>query len=364
MSAISSLIPELENVVQHGSPDRRAEMVRRVTNLFLEDSSRYNEDHIRLFDDVFVHLVKEIEFKARAELSRRLAPVPNAPLEILRRLANDDDIAIAGPVLTQSPRLVTNDLVAIARSKSQAHLIAISGRSSLDEKLTDVLVDRGNGDVLRSVAANKAAKLSTDGLSSVLKRAEKDGVLAEAMVQREDVPDHLFRELVVRAAEVVQRRLLAAARPETQAEIRRVLEKVSDEIGAAAPGRDFGPALEKMRALKETGELGESTVAACAGAKDYEETAAAVSELSAVPIEVVDRLMSGARPDPVLILCKAAGFAWETVRAVILARPGPQGKSGQTLEAAYFNFEKLSASTAQRVVRFWQIAQTPMDRAS
>jgi hypothetical protein len=79
---------------------------------------------------------------------------------------------------------------------------------------------------------------------------------------------------------------------------------------------------------------------------------------------VVDRLMSGARPDPVLILCKAAGFAWTTARAVMLARPGTQGKSGQTLEMAYFNFDRLSASTAQRVVRFWQVAQTPMRRAS
>jgi hypothetical protein len=46
-----------------------------------------------------------------------------------------------------------------------------------------------------------------------------------------------------------------------------------------------------------------------------------------------------------------------TARAIIAARPGGKGSSNQALEAAFANFEKLSASTAQRVVRFWQVRQ-------
>ena len=78
---------------------------------------------------------------------------------------------------------------------------------------------------------------------------------------------------------------------------------------------------------------------------------------SRIPIETADRLMAGDRPDPVLILCKAAGYGWPTVRAIITARPGSKGTSTQALDAAFANFEKLSPSTAQRVVRFWQVRQ-------
>lgn len=365
MSFADSLIPELEDVVQRGTPDRRADMLKRVTTLFLEGAPLYNDDHIRLFDDVFIRLIEEIEAKARAELSRRIAPLANAPLEILRRLAQDDDIAIAGPVLAESPRLATNDLLPVARSKGQAHLFAISGRTALDETLTDVLVNRGDGDVIRKVAANKNARLSPAGYSAVIERAQTDGVIAEAVVQRQDLPDYLFRELLTRATEVVQRRLLAAARPETQAEIRRVLARVSDQIGAAsAPARDYSSALEKMRALRNGGKLGEREIAEFADSKQYEEMVAALSEMSAVPIDVIARLLGGERPDPVLILCKAAGFAWTTARAIIVARPGNHGKSNPALEAAYANFDKLSASTAQRVIRFWQASHTPFARAS
>ena len=81
MPPAQSLIPELEEIVQHGSPRRRARALERITTLFLDGASHFNEDHVRLFDDVFILLIDEIESKARAELSQRLAPVRNAPVE-------------------------------------------------------------------------------------------------------------------------------------------------------------------------------------------------------------------------------------------------------------------------------------------
>ena len=69
--------------------------------------------------------------------------------------------------------------------------------------------------------------------------------------------------------------------------------------------------------------------------------------------------MSGERPDPVLILCKAAGWGWPTASAIIPARPGGKGTSSQALDTAFANFERLSPATAQRVMRFWQVAAAP-----
>jgi uncharacterized protein (DUF2336 family) len=356
MAAVASLIPELEDVVQRGSVEKRNETLTRITNLFLSRAESFNDDHVRLFDDVFGHLINEIEAKTRAELSRRLAPVGNAPLEILRRLAQDDDIAVAGPVLTQSSRLADADLVRIAQSKSQAHLSAISGRSNIAEAVTDVLVKRGDQDVVHKVVDNQGARFSETSFSSLVNRAEKDGLLAEKVGQRADIPSHLFRELLLRATEVVQKRLLAAAKPETQAEIRRVLAKVSREVAATAPaGRDYSKAQQIVRALAKAGKLDEAALEDFAKNEKCEETIVSLAELCSVPIEVIDRLMEGERPDPVLILCKAAGFGWPTARAIVAARPGRSGTSGAGIDAAFANFDRLSPGTAQRVVRFWQV---------
>jgi uncharacterized protein (DUF2336 family) len=354
MSVPASHIPELEEVVQRGSPERRAETLKRITAFFLAGANRFNDDHVRLFDEVFGRLITEIESKARMELSHRLAPVGNAPAEVVRRLALDDDIAVAGPVLEQSPRIAEADLVDIAQTKSQAHLLAISSRAGIAEPVTEVLVRRGDHEVARKVAENRGARLSDDSFSRLVDRAEQDGELAEKVGLRADIPPRLFRDLLLKATEVVQQRLLAQAKPETQAEIRRVLAKVSDEVGASRGPRDYSAAQRAVEAMQREGKLDEAALVDFAKGGAYENLVAALACLCGVPIEVVDRLMSSDRPDPVLILCKSAGWGWPTVKAIIMARPRGQGTSSQGLDTAYANFERLSVTTAQRVMRFWQ----------
>lgn len=353
MATPASLIPELEEVLQHGSAERRTRTLQRITSLFLNGAGQFNEDHVDLFDVVFTRLIEEIETKARAELAHRLAPVSNAPPEAVRRLAKDDDISVAGPVLEQSPRLPEADLVDIAKTKSQAHLLAISGRTGIAEAVTDELVRRGDRHVVRSVADNRQARLSERSFSTLVDQAEEDGILAEKVGMRPDIPPRLFRDLLLKATEVVQQRLVAAAKPETQAEIRRVLARVSHEVGTAK-SCDYSAAERTIEALHKEGRLNEAALVDFAKTGKYEETIAALSRLCVVPIDVVDRLMGGDRPDPILILCKSAGWEWPTVKTLIMARPGNKGASSTGLDTAFTNFERLSPATAQRVMRFWQ----------
>ena len=351
----TSLLPELEDVVQHGSAEKRAETLRRITTLFLDGAPNFNAEHVALFDDVIGCLIEEIEAKALAELARRIAPVANAPAGVVSGLAKNDDIAIAGPVLKQA-RLADPDLMYIAENKSQAHLLAMSARRGINEALSDILVERGDREVARSIANNQHAELSVNAFTTLVKRAEQDGVLAEKVGMRTDIPPRLFRQLLIQASEVVQKRLLARAKPETQSEIRRILAQVTDEVAAKAAPRNYTAALAAVRALHKERKLGEGNVTEFAKSGKYEETIAALATLCAVPVEVVDRLMNGERADPVLILARAVGFGWPTVKAILNARP--DGKpSPQTLDAARENFERLTATTAQRVVRFWQVRQ-------
>jgi uncharacterized protein (DUF2336 family) len=355
MSVAPSLIPELEDIVQHGSPRRRAQALRRITTLFLDGASLFNEDHVRLFDDVFNRLIDEIESKARAELSHRLAPLGNAPGELICRLARDDDISVAGPVLRQSRRLAESDLLEIAETKSQAHLLAISARAGIAESVTDVLVRRGDQEVARSVVENRGALLSNDSFTVLVAKSESDDMLAEKVGQRPDIPPPLFRLLLLKATAVVQQRLFASATPEVQGEIRSVLARVSKEVGTKAAPRDYREAQRTVATLRLRGQLNEGQILDFAKAGQYEEMIAGLADLCAVPIDVVDRLMAGERPDPILILCKSIGWGWPAARAIIGARLGRKANSSQGLDDAYSNFERLTSATAARVIRFWQM---------
>lgn len=173
MSVGQSLIIELEEAIQSGSKDKRVDALRRITDLFVADADRLTDQQIDVFDDILGHLIKRIESRALAELSRRLAPIHNAPIEVVRRLARDDDIVVAEPILTASARLSDSDLIEIASTKTQAHLLAISARSQIGTVVTDVLLQRGNQDVFHSLAENSGAHFSARGFETLVRHSPK-----------------------------------------------------------------------------------------------------------------------------------------------------------------------------------------------
>ena len=198
-----------------------------------------------------------------------------------------------GPVLKLAPRLAEADLVDVARTKSQAHLQAISGRPTLGVAVTDVLVRRGDRDVARTVAGNRGARISEHSFINLVKRAEDDGVLAEKVGTRPDIPAPMFRELLLKATAVVRERLLASAPSDVRIEINRILAKVSREVAATVGPRDYRAAQRVVLNLDRAGRLDETAVAAYCGEHKYEETVVALATLAKVPVNVVDRLMGG-----------------------------------------------------------------------
>jgi uncharacterized protein (DUF2336 family) len=331
MSAHASLGPELEEVIRRGSPEWQTKTLERITTFFLEGASRFRDEQIQPFDAVFSRLLAGIESRARRELSHRLAPLANAPIETVRRLAHDDDIAVAGPILRQSRRLGEIELVDIAARMGQAHLLAIAARAGITDRVSDVLLRRGDRSVVHRLAENPDARLSRDGLAALIAWAGVDSALAEKIRPRSDL-----------------RPRLRALLPETQSGAQRVPATV------AGSGRDYAAAQRAVAALRQQGKLGPPALADFANNQQYDETVAALAALCLVPIEVVDRLMGAERPDPVLILCKSAGWDWPIVEAIITLRPRDREMSSESLAAAHANFERLPPMTAQRVLRFWQ----------
>ena len=142
---------------EHGDPKRRAEAARRISELFLQGAANFRPDHVDLFDGVLIGLVPHTEIAARAELAERLSLLANAPRGLVGQLAREDEIVIAGPLLRRSPVIDEQTLIDIARVKGQGHLLAMSERPTLSPELTDVIVRRGDREVVRRAAGNAGA---------------------------------------------------------------------------------------------------------------------------------------------------------------------------------------------------------------
>ena len=168
----------------------------------------YSVNQVELFDDVFVRVAAMIELSRADCAGKSIAKVPRAST-ISRILASDDAIDVARPC-SNSPAFDFETLVATARTKSQQHLLAISRRNSLDEVVTDVLVERGDKPVVLSTATNPAARFSDNRLQDPGQRSDGDDELTTCVALRPDIPrQHLVR-LLVRASHVVQLKLEAA----------------------------------------------------------------------------------------------------------------------------------------------------------
>jgi uncharacterized protein (DUF2336 family) len=359
LSTSDSLLDELQATLAHGPVARRVETLRRVTYLFISVAVEFSDDQIALFDDVFQCLIHHIEISAKALLSTRLAPIDRAPPLTVRALAFDDLIEVAAPVLSQSERLDEEALLETARSKSQAHLLAISTRKVLSGAVTDVLVQRGDDAVVQSTVNNPGAEFSDRGFTRLISRAEGNDGLATCIGLRPNIPRHVYLKLLAKASATVRAKLEVANKPMMQ-EVSNAVREATRLARTAPDAMTEATAIAHalVKSLYEDGRLDEYQVAAFAEAGKFDEANAAIAALANVSVAIAENMMVETRAEGVMILAKISGMSWPTVRSLIKMRDKLAGKEPSDLETCKATYERLRPSTAQQVLRFHRMQQT------
>jgi uncharacterized protein (DUF2336 family) len=354
-----NLLDELQTTLAHGTVARRVETLRRVTDLFINGAVDYSDQQVELFDDVFRCLIEHIETSAKALLSKRLAPIDSAPAQTIRALAFDDLIEVAAPVLSLSERLDDEALIETARTKSQAHLMAISTRRVLSGAVTDILVMRGDDDVVQSTVNNPGAEFSERGFTRLVSRAESDEDLATCVGLRPNIPRHLYLKLLAKASVTVRARL-EAANPQQAKEVPTAVREATRRARSAhsAITKDTAIAHALVKSLYEDGRLDEHQVEAFAEAGKFDEANAAIAALANVSVSIAENMMIETRSEGVMILAKVAGMSWAVVKSIINMRDDLSGGEPTDLGACKDTYERLRPSTAQQVLRFHRMQQT------
>jgi uncharacterized protein (DUF2336 family) len=353
MNAPLAFIREIDRSIAQSSSDRRAEMARHITDLFLVNVDQYSDDEIALIDDIFVRLVVTIEESSRALLAIRLGPVFKAPPKILRALACDDAIDVASPVLIHSERLDDAILIECAKTKSQEHLLAISRRKTIAEAITDVLVERGDRQIVLSTAQNPGAKFSNKGFAILVERSDGDDRLALCVGARPDIPPQLFQQLLETASESVRSKL-EAENPEARDAIEHVVADVTDQIRTQANTQspEYAAAQVLVESLNRSGQLNSARLEIFARAGQFETTVAALALMSGMPTDFVERKVNDEHAESLLILAKAIGLSWATTKTILELRAGKTRRAAKETEQCLNAFHRLNQATAQEILRF------------
>jgi uncharacterized protein (DUF2336 family) len=344
---------DLNEAVTRGTPESRTKALWHTTDLMI--TGRFSEDEIWTFGEVITRLADEIEVAARAQLAERVARFDRAPVNIVHKLAFDDAIEVAGPVLRESTRLEPYALVANVCIKSQTHMLAISKRESLVESVTDELVRRGNQEVVKSVVQNNGARFSDFGFLHMIKRAEGDSILAEQLGLRQDIPRHVFQQLIAKASSDVKKRL-EGERPDMAQHIQ---SSVTDVAGALQS--KFGPVSRSHFVAKrvvatqhQQGNLNENSISGYARSHRLDEVTIGLSLLCALPGDVIERALLDKNRETLLILTKALDFEWATTMALLFLGAKDHRITAQDLRDLEDEYGRLDIETSRSVLAFYR----------
>lgn len=366
MSPAEAMIEEVDGIIAGADKRRRMAMLRQITNLFVDNARWLDESVIATFDEVMLRLARDVDFRVRYAVSERLADIPKAPLKMVRELAFDNNYEVATPVLGRSERLGDDDLIFVVETKSAMHVLAVSRRSSLSERVTDSIIARDEDDPIRALAVNEGARFSDDGFAKLMARSHEDPEIQDALNYRGE----LSPEQVAKLADSVRDKVRQTLVDELGERMERAIDSViADMQTKFVPdrGREFLAAdLDMARQfIKERGKdqpVQEAELVQWIKRNRLEDVMAAMADKVGVDLGRVVNAFYAPRFDAILFIACASDLTWPNFKVLLGKRSGRQ-PSVELLEEAYNVYQRLKPDTARRVIHY-AVAQAKAGKQS
>lgn len=345
-------IQHLENLARmakESSSEGRLVLLREVTDLFLEEPDSLNESEIVGFDGVMNILAAEVEIKARKHLAEQLAEIDAAPPDIIHRLAADD-IAVAQPVLIQSSVLKDDVLLDIIKKQGQEHMLAITKREVVSETVSDAIVEKGNDEVLESLASNDGAQLSTQAMQTMVQRSENSVALNEAMRARQDVPGALVERLMAHVSTALKKQLLASGHGMDEGQIDAIIAET--QVWLAEENESSGQsAADRFIARKrKLGQLNNEMLLDLLRKRKLPELICGLAELSMVDKGLVRQCLGDVKGEKLLVICRALDMT-PSMFEELSTTLGVAGDAEQRSKLLGL-YGRITPDSAQRSLRF------------
>lgn len=353
---MTSSLTALIDMAREPSSEKRRELLREITNVFMVSHDQVSDSEMGLYGDVLEQLNDEMEQAVRAELAQRLSCATRAPHGLLRKLASDH-INVAEPILVKSRVLSESDLLHVVSTKGQDHLRAVSRREEVSEAVADVIVDRGDDHTLHTLLSNEGARLSRVSSEQVVGRAQSNPILHEVVVERKDLPIDLMNEMYFVVEARLRERILAEnARTDPtliEAALARGSRLVAVAHGIVPP--DFEKLSAEITTLREQGKLTPSLLARFMREAEPTRILIALSQLADIDYVTAKHLVERREVDALAIACKAAGLdkaLFLTYAMIVMGQN--ENTMGKAKEYGQL-YGDLPRETAMRTIRFWRV---------
>ena len=355
-SDAASRLPDLIALAQETSSEKRRALLRELTDHFFGDPER-SEAETALYGSVLSDLTDAMELAVRAELAERFAAAPDAPRQLIRRLANDEAEDVAHPVLRASPVLTEADLIQVIQSRGQGHMRAVSQRASLSEAVSDAIIERGDDETLGVLLGNDGAQLSRAACETAVERARVNPALHAPTVERASLPPDLLNEMYFEVEARLRQRILEQNARMDPALLESALAagrtRVATDDGALPP--DYAESLAYVEELNVAGQLTPPVLARFLRSGSRTSFLIALSQLADIDFHTARQIIDRRELDALAVVCKAADLdrALFLTYAVVLLNTDGDAMGKARAYAGMYN--DLTNEAAQRTLRFWRM---------
>jgi len=316
------------------SEDVRVDLAGKIARLAPGLTDREQDKVHQLTYEALEKLARDRATRVRQVLAKALKDVADAPPEVIRRLARDIEIVVAGPVLENSPVLTDDDILAIiAADPVFGALRAISRRSGLSAEACDAVAASDDTEAIADVLANPSAQIQEETLDRILDRAPKVKLWHAPLVRRPKLPDdaaiRLSRFVANKLVDMLMKRddLPPAALEQVRtvvgerieagdldaSEIEAVAAEDGEDAADAADDDDdddeHDPVFRRAKEMQETGKLNAKAVSKAIDKGDGALAADGLALLTGARLAQVKRLIATADAKPLVALAWKAGVA-------------------------------------------------------
>ena len=340
-------LKQLVYVAHEHSRDSQLELLWRITGVLLHDPGSYS-DHQRLcFGEIMEKLAYDLEQEIRAELSHMIATEALAPHRLVRRLAGDE-ISVARPVLERSPVLTQADLVEIASSNGNQHCLAVTKRTDIGGRLSSVLVEYGDLEMVDRLTRNTTATISGETADRIAGQARSSPSLQTALIGRDDIP----KEIMVRLLDEVSEKMRFAVEGGLEDQDAEALEAAVDAVRAKVEESPDSRVEAYIGNLLRQGMLNEQAVLRFLYEDRPMEFLIGLARLCEMDAVAMEHVLADETGRTLIIVCRAKDFGIETFKAIAVSRMCAISSDPADLYPLTRIYKHFAKEKAQRAMRF------------
>ena len=352
----ASAFASLKNLAGEQSSEKRRELLRSVTDLFLAGPGEKTETECVLFDEVVGAVVKDMQASVRAELADQIADTKAPINNTLKRFAMDSDIEVARPVLERSEVLTDEELIEVITSRTQEHMMAITKRQGISEKVSGAIVDKGTDEVVASLIDNYTASIDRATMEKVTDRAKASPALQSPMVRRDDVPLDLLNELVLVVQNDLRNDIMARFDNVPPARLEAALAKSRREIRKhyGQQTREYKLAVQELDRLQRTEPLKVGHLHYYLKDNDIGAFSEALNRLTGIGYEAAHNIYKTRDVDSLALIMKALNAPVLTF-ATVAAYIAEVKKAVNIVQHFSEVYKEVPHEAAARALRFWKV---------